>query len=340
VSGPPTDLGYQPLFLPDTPPAQQPFDATRAFALGDRREIGAAVRYVFDAPLALAVNVALATGRPLLLRGHPGTGKTSLARSVAAQLGWRFYGTTVSSRTTARDLQWGYDAVGRLAEADAEADPAWKRPRAAFVTPGPLWWAFDRDLARRRGLTQRDFDAADGRVTAAPDPSAEVEHERAVVLIDEIDKADPDVPNDLLVPLGSLQFQVDDGPLVAAKQPPLVVITTNEERDLPRAFVRRCVVHTLEQPTPTRLREIAEAHAGTTFNAELFDAVVAEYVAVRQRRIDANEAPPSVAELLDVLNACRNLDTATTRSVWSDLARVLLDKATAIPPERATGDDP
>ena len=101
--------------------------------------------------------------------------------------------------------------------------------------PGPLWWAFDPASARHHGTDP-----------TATNPDAD----RAVVLVDEIDKADPDVPNDLLVPLGSYEFRVEDEAPVVAEHPPLVVVTTNEERELPRAFLRRCVILALEAPAP------------------------------------------------------------------------------------------
>jgi MoxR-like ATPase len=319
---------YQPLFVPDA--TTQPFDGERAFGMADALGTAGKVRYVFDDPTALAVNVALATGRPLLLRGHPGTGKTSLAASVANQLGWRFYAITVSSRTTARDLLWTFDTVRRLADAEATQ----LKHEGAYVTPGPLWWAFDPDSASWRGVKASDRAGAQLQgLQPEPDPAGGASP-RAVVLVDEIDKADPDVPNDLLQPLGSLRFRYDETTTVTASEPPLVVVTTNEERDLPRAFLRRCVVHTLEQPTSERLRAIAEAHAGDDFDADLYDAVVAEYRATRERRIAEHRPPPSVAELLDALNACRSLRTGTGSAAWADLARQLLDKATAIPPEQ------
>jgi MoxR-like ATPase len=153
------------------------------------------------------------------------------------------------------------------------------------------------------------------------------------VLIDEIDKADPDVPNDLLQALGSLRFRYDENTVVQAKKPPLAVVTTNEERDLPRAFLRRCVVHTLEQPDPARLEEIARAHAGTEFDAGVYAAVIEHYRTIRAQRIAARKHPPSVAELLDALAACRSLETGTSGDAWTALAINLLDKATTIPPE-------
>jgi MoxR-like ATPase len=255
-------MSYTKLFDPSTMTAGDV--ETRGHRLGDHA--GPAV-YVYHDDVVLAVNVALATGRPLLIAGDPGTGKSSLARAVADKLGWRFYGKTISSRTQARDLLWTFEAIHRLSDAQSERRV---RPPSAYIEPGVLWWAFDPDLARRRGLPSDQFAQLNATVTTGrpevaaasmqtPNPTAP----RAVVLLDEIDKADPDVPNDLLEPLGSLRFRVIEGDLdvgVAAVQAPLVFITTNGERELPKAFLRRCVAITLQPPDPARLLEIAAAH--------------------------------------------------------------------------------
>jgi MoxR-like ATPase len=313
-------MSYQPLFDPDT---AVPFDPERAYRLGDRAEASEQDRYEYDDRIVLAVNVALAAGRPLLVRGEPGTGKSSLACSVARRLGWRFYAATVSSRTTARDLLWTFDSVARLADAQARRT----RPRLAYITPGPLWWAFNPASAHHRGVADDRWDKAVARgVTPAVDPAAPVTHERAVVLVDEIDKADPDVPNDLLVPLGSFTFTLDDGPTVVAAAAPLVVLTTNEERDLPRAFLRRCVVLALEDPDTDRLRRIALRHFPDLDGTSLLDGVLAEYTRVREERQKAFEQPPGVAELLDALAACRNLRTGPTTGDWPGLVELLLAK--------------
>jgi MoxR-like ATPase len=339
-----TTHGYVPLFDPDAP--VQPFEPRRAYRLGDR-STAASLPYVYDTDITLAVNVALTAGRPLLVRGQPGTGKSSLARSVAERLGWRFYANTVSSRTTARDLLWSFDTVARLADAQALPRGQALPPRAAYVVPGVLWWAFDRESAAWRGLAGDRSGSGRGVRHAEPewseDPPAgylpaedptpvNPMSERSVVLIDEIDKADPDVPNDLLVPLGSYQFRVADGPRVAATSAPLVIITTNEERELPRAFLRRCVILALQPPDAERLGNIARAHFPAV-DAGLLDSVLATYLRLRAERIDAGEAPPSVAEFLDALAACQSLNLTPSADRWKDLAGLLLAKVMSIPPE-------
>jgi MoxR-like ATPase len=316
----------KPLFDPGA--AMQPFADNRAYRLGDRGT-AAAQPYVYDDDITLAVNVALAAGRPLLVRGHPGTGKSSLARSVAGLLGWRFHGVTVSSRTSARDLQWSFDTVARLADAQALPEGADLPPRGWYVLPGVLWWAFDRASAIRRGLNGKPGEG----FTPATDPTPiNAGAARSVVLIDEIDKADPDVPNDLLMPLGSYQFAVEDGPTVRARKPPLVIITTNEERDLPRAFLRRCVVLALGSPERPRLKAIASAHF-PHLDQDLVGAVLDAYVDFRTSKIDANEQPPSVAEFLDALAACDSLGLNPHDPRWERFAKLLLAKVTAIPAE-------
>jgi MoxR-like ATPase len=185
--------------------------------------------YVFDDELELAVNLAMATGRPLLIRGPSGVGKSAMARAVAWWLGCSYLSLTVTSRTLARDLVYTVDELARLRDAQAN------RPIDDFrcyVTPGPLFWAFDPQAARAL------LEAAN-RGHLAPN-ELQPGTARAVVLIDEIDKADPDVPNNLLEPLGSLSFVVPEvNGLVVRASPerrPFLVITTNEERDLADAL--------------------------------------------------------------------------------------------------------
>jgi MoxR-like ATPase len=317
----------KPLFDPAA--VAQPFDAGRADRLGDRGSVES-LPYIYADEITLAVNVALAAGRPLLVRGHPGTGKSSLARNVAETLGWRFHGVTVSSRTSARDLQWSFDTVARLADAQALPEGADLPPRAWYLLPGVLWWAFDPASAQLRGLAE---DPGEG-FAAATDPSPiNPGAARSVVLIDEIDKADPDVPNDLLVPLGSYQFRVEDGPPVRAETPPLVIITTNEERELPRAFLRRCVILALKPPKSTRLRAIAAAHF-PELDPVLVEDVLTAYRQVRSDKIDLNEPPPSVAEFLDALAACDGLGLTPDDPRWPELSGLLLAKVIDIPAEQ------
>lgn len=305
---------------PGAPPAES----------GDRRDGSV---YVYDEEIVLAVNVALTTSRPLLIRGPSGSGKSSLARNVARFLGWRYYEEVISSRTQARDLLWNFDALRRLSDAQAGGGV---KPDVFYVEPGVLWWAFDRESARRRGLTPKRLEAlvpGDARADfLARDPEEKNRHGRAVVLLDEIDKADPDTPNNLLVPLGSLLFYVPEAKArVKARQAPLVIITSNDERELPGAFLRRCVMLSLKAPGLQRLSEIAAAHFGEE-HRDLYTQVARRVVRRRSRGAEADasaEPPPSAAEFLDTVRACLELRVNPKGSdrTWRALSKATLWKS-------------
>jgi MoxR-like ATPase len=281
--------------------------------------------YVYDdkGRIALAVNVALATQRPLLVRGKPGTGKTSLAADVAQRLGRRYYEHTVTSRTRAADVLWTFDAVRRLSDASGGG----ARDPIAYVLPGVLWWAFAPGVAATRGLST---DERKKRGIGSLDDPSPWSGADSVVLIDEIDKADPDVPNDLLLPLGALRFTVTDTatqPLpVAADNGPLVVVTTNEERDLPAAFLRRCVVLSLPHPSADRLLAIARAHFGDRASEKLLGEALTAYSGVREQRLE-QEHEPSPAEFLDIVAAAIVLRMKPAgRQRWGQLVEFALRK--------------
>lgn len=315
-----TDDGFNPLFDPDR--EVQPADEERMFRRGDERPPSG---YVYDPEgrIAMAVNVALATGRPLLVRGKPGTGKSSLAWDVAERLGWRYHPMTITSRTRARDLLWSYDAVRRLN--DTGAGENLKDP-LDYITPGVLWWAFSPQSAANRGLEEGERQARG--LGVLPDPSP-VQSPHAVVLLDEIDKADPDLPNDLLTPLGGLSFEMSEfgqGPEVTAGAQPLVVITTNEERDLPRAFVRRCVVLALPEPGDERMLEVARAHFGQDMDDERLNGVLAAFGKVRAER-GPGDHEPGLAEFLDAVAAVVSLRTAPGADErWEDVVEFTMTK--------------
>ncbi|PWI14566.1 ATPase [Streptomyces sp. Act143] len=309
--------------LPEPAPALSHWDAP------DRRD---GRGYLMHPRIELAVDVALATGRPLLLRGEPGSGKSSLAAHIALTKEWRYYEQVVTSRTQGRDLLWTYDHVRRLGDAQVRR-PGSELDDDLYVTPGPLWWAFDPVSAAGRSGQPR------------VDPWAEVNETRrqhsAVVLIDEIDKADPDMPNSLLVPLGSNRFTVQETGEEVTRQVSaggaepgrhLVIITTNEERELPQAFLRRCVVLKLDDPGRDRLVEIAAKHFTTavgTFTSA--DRALAEELAdaLLETRTHAREKglrPPSTAEFLDALRACKELAIDTGHPDWAELKKLTLLK--------------
>ena len=328
--------------LTDAPP-----ESTRTTVLTPDRRGGAV--YVLAGSLTLAVDVALATGRPLLLRGEPGSGKSSLAAFIARNLDWRYYEYVVTARARARDLLYTFDAVRKLADASAPQVDGGALDNARYIEPGAFWWAFDRESALRRGV------AASGPIPEPPpiEPDAEMNAQRsplgAVVLVDEIDKADPDLPNGLLVPLGSGEFRVSEtGVLVkqaVAEDAPndedtsepaarlLVVITTNEERELPPAFVRRCVTHRLTAPGIGRLKEIGRAHlhnegvAESEADEKLLDGLAQRIHELREEAVQQGRRPPSTAEFLDAVHACRRLRVSVgENSTWKQLEQLVLLK--------------
>jgi MoxR-like ATPase len=260
-----------------------------------------------------ALTLALSSRRPLLVRGEPGTGKTQLARAAAVHLGWRLESVTVHARFEATDLLYRFDAVKRLADAQAQKP----LEEASYWEPGPLWRAFDWAKASGYGSARSERAAPAGHV----------------VLIDEIDKADADLPNSLLEILGQRCFRLSALGLTVGGRPvvessatprpaPLVIVTTNEERELPAAFLRRCVVLNLDVDDAgdyaAWLVDRGRAHYGAieapspvARSAILGDDVlgqaaaqlVVDRVAVQQ----AGLSPPGLAEYLDLLEALHAL---------------------------------
>ncbi len=274
-----------------------------------------------------AIRAALATGRPLLLRGKPGMGKSQLARAAAVKLGVPFLSVVVDERTERDDLLLSYDSVARLAEAqiagaDAGPDAPGRRQRLNelnFVRPGALWWALNWEDAGK----QVERYQQDGRSCREPrkpqdwdpkKPLADGSLRRGpVILVDEIDKADPSVPNGLLEALANDGFEVVM-PSVQVRRgehvgPPLVVITTNEERELPAAFLRRCLVHEMSFP---EAREEAQAfltsrarvhHGADVISKEVLEAVIQRFLDDRDKALEVPGHQPGPAEFLDVLRA-------------------------------------
>lgn len=263
----------------------------------------AAADYVFDDDIRLAVNLALATSRPLLVSGPSGSGKSSLARAVAELAGWSYIERTITSRLQARDLLYEIDHLKRLQ--DAERDRL-KGDERQYIVPGPLFWAFAPQKARELlDDTGRTKVVLGGIKKGAS---------RSVVLLDEIDKADPDVPNDLLIPFGKLAFEIVElGETIECPGTalPLFVLTTNGERDLPPAFLRRCVelhIKAAENSLAGRAKlfAIVRKHGIDLDDDQLGKLADAFFSAPRPERRE-----PNAAEFLDLVRAWQQLQLAT-----------------------------
>ncbi len=281
--------------------------------------------HIFSREEIGAVNAALAIGRPLLVRGEPGTGKTQLARAVAQKLGRPYVQQTMDSRTETRDPLYRLDAVARLAHAQVSrgsaADVAKALALERFIAPGAMWWALN--WAAAKGMHHQ---------TGVPCLISDCDRKTApggvVALIDEIDKADPSVPNALLEALAHQRFQVEGvGEVARAKgqQQPLVLITTNDERALPRAFVRRCMVLRLLLPEdPGKLRDHlvirARAHHDDADEA-ILRLAAEQLIADRAAAKEGKYMPPGLAEYLDLVSVVvtSGLDYAGQKKLLADV---------------------
>lgn len=222
-----------------------------------------ASQHLFEQDDINAIEMAYYSGRPLLIRGETGSGKSQLARALAHVWGRLFFSKVVNSRTESQDLHYRFDAVARLADAQAasvfikdaneEKVKTYLNP-LKYLNPGVLWWVFDWNNANRIYLTQGHKNKRRIKPKLLDLDEQEKQwqpKDGAVILIDEIDKAETDLPNDLLESLGNGAFTVpwlDDAVCMQEQNPPIVIITTNDERELPAAFVRRCIVLDLNPP--------------------------------------------------------------------------------------------
>jgi MoxR-like ATPase len=223
-------------------------------------------RYVATDDLKLAVNAALVLQRPLLIKGEPGTGKTMLAEEVARALGRKLLQWHIKSSTKAQQGLYEYDAVSRLRDSQL-GDPK-VADISQYIVPGVLWQAFASD-------------------------------EPAVVLIDEIDKADIEFPNDLLRELDQMAFHVyETRQTIAAKHRPLVIITSNNEKELPDAFLRRCFFHFIRFPDRETLKSIVDVHFPNV-SADVLRAALDTFYALRE--VPGLKKKPSTSEFLDWL---------------------------------------
>ena len=221
-------------------------------------------RYVATEDLMMAVNAAVTLARPLLVKGEPGTGKTQLAEEIALALDKPLYRWHVKSTTKAQHGLYEYDAVSRLR--DSQLGDAKVHDIGNYIIPGRLWEAF-------RSARQ------------------------AVLLIDEIDKADIEFPNDLLHELDRMRFYINEtGREVVAKERPFVIITSNAEKELPDAFLRRCVFHFIDFPEKSLMKDIVRVHH-PKIEESLVDQAIETFFEIRS--MTRLRKRPSTSELVD-----------------------------------------
>lgn len=223
-------------------------------------------RYVATDDLRMAVNAAIELERPLLIKGEPGTGKTMLAEEVALGLGMRLIQWHIKSTTKAQQGLYEYDAVSRLR--DSQLGDEKVHDIANYIKKGKLWEAFESD-------------------------------EQVVLLIDEVDKADIEFPNDLLVELDRMEFFVyETGETIKARHRPVIIITSNNEKELPDAFLRRCFFHFINFPDRDTMRDIVAVHH-PNITKELVQEAMEIFFDVRS--IPGLKKKPSTSELIDWL---------------------------------------
>jgi MoxR-like ATPase len=220
--------------------------------------------YIATKELQVAVNAAIHLEKPLLVKGEPGTGKTLLAHEIATALNKRIITWHVKSTTIAQQGLYEYDAVSRLRDSQLGSDKV--HDIANYIKKGKLWEAFDSE-------------------------------EQVVLLIDEIDKADIEFPNDLLLELDKMEFYVyETQKTVKAKHRPIIIITSNNEKELPDAFLRRCVFHYIRFPEKETMQQILEVHF-PGIKTELMNNAMKLFYGVRS--IDSIKKKPSTSELID-----------------------------------------
>ena len=222
--------------------------------------------YIATDDLTIAVNAAVTLERPLLVKGEPGTGKTELAKQVSRSLGLRLIEWNIKSTTRAQQGLYEYDAVSRLRDSQLGEDRV--HDVSNYIKKGKLWEAFEAD-------------------------------EKVVLLIDEIDKADIEFPNDLLQELDKMEFFVyETGETIQARQRPVVIITSNNEKELPDAFLRRCFFHYIQFPDMETLKAIVEVHH-PGIKQSLLTTALTQFFEIRDQQ--GLKKKPSTSEVLDWL---------------------------------------
>ena len=222
--------------------------------------------YIATDDLTIAVNAAVTLERPLLIKGEPGTGKTELAKQVASALGLELIEWNIKSTTKAQQGLYEYDAVSRLR--DSQLGDERVHDVGNYIRKGKLWTAFEAD-------------------------------QKVVLLIDEIDKADIEFPNDLLQELDKMAFHVyETGETVAANNRPVVIITSNNEKELPDAFLRRCFFHYISFPDQDTMRQIVKVHY-PDIKEQLLTTALTQFYEIREQQ--GLKKKPSTSEVLDWL---------------------------------------
>ena len=233
---------------------------------GQQMNFDSTAEYIATSDLSIAVNAAITLEKPLLIKGEPGTGKTELARQVASSLSVPIIEWNIKSTTRAQQGLYEYDAVSRLRDSqlgNTDIDNV-----ENYIKKGKLWEAF----------------IADSKV---------------VLLIDEIDKADIEFPNDLLHELDKMEFHVyETGQQITAKQRPIIIITSNNEKELPDAFLRRCFFHYIRFPDQSTLEKIVEIHF-PNIKKSLLDRALTQFFEIRET--PGLKKKPSTSEVLDWL---------------------------------------
>lgn len=221
-------------------------------------------QYIATEELALAVNASVTLQRPLLIKGEPGTGKTMLAEQVAQALGKDLICWHIKSTTKAQQGLYEYDAVSRLRDSQLGDEKVYEINN--YIKKGKIWQAFESE-------------------------------QQVVLLIDEIDKADIEFPNDLLVELDQMQFSVyETGEQIKAKHRPIIIITSNNEKELPDAFLRRCFFHYINFPDKDTMKAIVEVHH-PNIQKELLKVALDAFFQLRE--IPGLKKKPSTSELID-----------------------------------------